>query len=216
MSHSLHRFGRPPDLRDDWIILAMSSRDVNKKGSAPLLRRFLEIALRHDPLNWGDIRQGSRYSPATADLLAGVSDESIVHAVYASREATTSCLQDLRREDLGLSVVVSGLMDDVRRAAAGAGLKPHTAAWSLGVWGKTDRLPPAEVLEVTTMCGHGLVSPNSVRAVAALLREGRLTAEEAAARLSRPCVCGIFNPVRAARCLRRLARGADEDGLHRA
>jgi len=204
MSHSLHRLGPPHTLRDDWIVLAMSAKDVNKEGSGPKLRRFLEIALRHGPVNWGDIRQGSRFSRAAEDLLTGVRDESIVHAVFTSEDTLAACLDELRRADLGLSVVVSGLLDDVRQAVERAGLEPHTIAWSLGAWGRTERLPPAEVLNVTTMCGHGLVSADLVRAVAERLREGTLTAEEAGELLSRPCVCGIFNPARAARCLGRM------------
>jgi len=192
----------------------MSAKGVNKEGSAPKLRRFLEIALRHGPVNWGDIRQGARFSREEADILEGISDESVVHAVFTDESALTACLDELRRADLGLSVVVSGLLDDVRRSAERAGLKPHTVAWSLGVWGRTERLPASDVLDVTTMCGHGLVSASLVREAAKLYHEGRLTAEEAGKRLARPCVCGVFNPVRAVRCLRRMVPVAPDDDRH--
>ncbi|OGD29686.1 MAG: hypothetical protein A2Y56_12640 [Candidatus Aminicenantes bacterium RBG_13_63_10] len=174
----------------------------------------MEIALRHGPVNWGDIRQGSCFSREAADILEGISDESVVHAVFTDEGSLSVCLDELRREDLGLSVVVSGLLGDVRRSAARAGLEPHTVAWSMGAWGRTDRLPASEVLNVTTMCGHGLVSASLVRAVAKLFHEGRLTSEEAGERLSRPCVCGIFNPARAVRCLRRMTSGAKGDDRH--
>ena len=52
MSHTLHRRGEAADLRDDWIVLAMSARDVNRRGSAAALRRFLELSLGHHPVNW--------------------------------------------------------------------------------------------------------------------------------------------------------------------
>lgn len=205
MSHSLHRAGSAAQLHDDWIVLAMSAKGVNKDGSGPKLRRFLEIALRHGPVNWGDIRQGSRFSLRPDDLLAGVRDESIVHAVFVDENTLSAFLGDLRRADLGVSVIVSGLLDGVEQAAERAGLQPHTAARSLGVWGRTERLPAPEILEVTTMCGHGLVAENLVRAVGERVREGSLAPEEAGEILARPCVCGIFNPSRAAKCLRRTA-----------
>ena len=37
-----------------------------------------------------------------------------------------------------------------------------------------------------------------------MLENGKITAEEAAQELSKPCVCGIFNPVRAARLLQEF------------
>lgn len=212
MSHSLHRSGPPQTLQDDWVVLAMSAKGVNKDGSASRLRRFLEIALRHDPVNWGDICQGSYGSGAGEELLAGVRDESVVHAVFVSENKAASFLDELRREDLGVSVVVSGLFDAVRRAAGRAGLEPHTIAVSLGVLGRVERLPPPEVLDLTTMCGHGLVSPNLIRDVVHRIRQGVLTAEDAGRRLARPCICGIFNQARAARCLKKMAgRNQDAD-----
>ena len=205
MSHSLHRSGPASRLHDDWIVLAMSAKDVNKDGSGAKLRRFLEIALRHGPVNWGDIRQGSRFSRRTEDLLDGIRDESVVHAVFTDENAVSSFLDELRRADLGVSVIVSGLIDNIEQAADRAGLEPHTTARSLGVWGRTERLPSPEILEVTTMCGHGLVAANLVRTVMERVREGSLAPEEGAEILARPCVCGIFNPSRAAKCLSRTA-----------
>jgi len=213
MSHSLHRSGPPQSFQDDWVVLAISAKGVNKDGSGPRLRRFLEIALRHDPVNWGDIRQGSCFSAAAEDLLARVGEESVVHAVFVDGKNMAEFLDELRRADLGISVVVSGLFEGVLRAVECACLEPHSISASLGVRGRIDRLPSPEILEVTTMCGHGLVSPNLVRDVVSRIRQGSVTSEEAGRRLARPCVCGIFNPVRAARCLEKLAgrvQDADE------
>jgi len=212
MSHSLHRAGLSQTLQDDWVILSIGAKGVNKDGSGPRLGRFLEIALRHRPVNWGDIRQGSCFSAAAEDLLAGVRDESVVHAVFSDKKSAAEFLDELRKADLGISVVVSGLFEGLLRAAECACLEPHTISASLGVHGRVDRLPPPEILDVTTMCGHGLVSPNLVRDVVRRIRLGGLTAEEAGRRLARPCVCGIFNPVRAARRLEMLAgRNQDAD-----
>ena len=49
-----------------------------------------------------------------------------------------------------------------------------------------------------------MVSARLVETLAADARAGRCTAEEAALELARPCVCGAFNPARAAWLLKRL------------
>ena len=62
------------------------------------------------------------------------------------------------------------------------------------------------------MCGHGMVSFNLVREGIEDARRGWITAEKAAERWAEPCVCGIFNPVRATRLLRWVASGEDLAG----
>jgi len=82
---------------------------------------------------------------------------------------------------------------------------PHTVEHSLGVWGKRELLPKKEVLEVSTMCGHGMVAFGLIEEAVADVKAGRSSPEKAARRLAEPCVCGIFNPVRAAELLRKMA-----------
>ena len=78
-----------------------------------------------------------------------------------------------------------------------ADIKRHTAQCSLGVWGKVERLPQAEILDISTMCGHGMISFNLVRRMATDVRNHSISLEEAAGIMAKPCVCGIFNPKRA-------------------
>ncbi len=56
------------------------------------------------------------------------------------------------------------------------------------------------------MCGHGMIPVRLVEKLAEEVASGALGAREAAARLARPCVCGIFNPRRAAALVRVMAR----------
>ena len=77
--------------------------------------------------------------------------------------------------------------------AGDVGLKPHTALLSLGFHGKKELLPEEEVLEITTMCGHGLVATHLVEEVVQKVKSGALTSEKAAMLLAQPCPCGIFN-----------------------
>jgi hypothetical protein len=66
-------------------------------------------------------------------------------------------------------------------------------------------LPDKGIMEITTMCGHGMVSAEWVRRRAQLLRRGETTARAAAHELARSCVCGIFNLDRAAKLLTVMA-----------
>ncbi len=65
-----------------------------------------------------------------------------------------------------------------------------------------DRLPDGRILELTTMCGHGMVSANFAQKMLLMVKEGRVTPERASQYMSKFCTCGVFNPSRAARVLR--------------
>ena len=147
---------------------------------------------------------GGAFNQSRKDLLGRVTDNSVVHAVFARRRDAATFLRALKRADLGISVCVSGLLEDAARCARDSGLRAHTVSFSLGVWGKASRLPPPDVLRLATMCGHGLVGPALVRRELRRVAAGKKSPSEAAAALGRPCVCGIFNPQRAARILDEL------------
>ena len=106
-----------------------------------------------------------------------------------------------------MSVVVSGILDTVDDCCRKAGLKRHTVEFSLGIWGKTEKLPPDDVLEVTTMCGHGMISSNLVKSLAEEIREGTKSPEKAAEEMAAHCCCGIFNTTRGAKLLAEMAGG---------
>jgi len=207
LTHTLHRHGDAAALAGDWIVLAMAAKGLADESAALRLRRFLTLALEHHPINLGDMRQGSRMTLEVPQLLAGIGDRSIVHAVFTSAEDVGAFLEDLRLADLGLSVVVSGLIEETRCLCRTAGLpdRRQTVQLSAGVWGNTALLAKGKLLEVTTMCGHGLVPVALVEHVAEGVRTGTMSAEEGARRLAVPCVCGVFNPKRAAALLTALA-----------
>jgi len=118
--------------------------------------------------------------------------------VPAKKVVKFRVLKDLKEADLGISVIISGLMADVHDCCSVAGVKPHTCETSLGVWGNTDRLPDEDILRFTTMCGHGQVPFNLVNKIVEDVKEGKLTLPEAGRELAKPCQCGVFNPARAA------------------
>jgi hypothetical protein len=206
MTHTLHRTGSPESLSRDYVLLFMPSKDINHVGSGPKLRRMLEICLENGAIRIGDCRLGNEYYQGGVDkLLAHVEDRAVVHGVFNDPDKVVAALNQLKAEDLGLSVVVSGLFEKVRECCGKAGLTPHTVNNTLGRWGQTDRLPSQAVLEVNTMCGHGMVTVKLIEDTAAKVKSGEMTAEQGAERLFKPCMCGIFNADRAAKLLNAMA-----------
>jgi len=203
MTHTLHRRGTAESLSGDYVLLMLKAIGVNDTDYIPKLQEFLRICLRHNPVNIGCETKGSLYEYLPEEIIADTRGDT--HAVFDNPQAVTGALKGLKEADLGLSVVVSGIFATVDRCLAEAGLKHHTANFSLGIWGKTEKLPADDILEITTMCGHGMIATNLVKALIEELKAGRKTPEEAARVLTPNCTCGIFNPARATRLLVKAA-----------
>ena len=207
MTHTLHRKGTVEDLADDFPMLTIRAKGYND-GSLWRMKKVLEMASKYPIVNFGDIAQGSKFVVDMETILTSTNDNlPILHMVFTSKEDVTAYMKELKDADLGISVVISGVFDEIFSCCKESGLKPHTANYSLGVLGKTDKLPSPEVLEITTMCGHSLVPATMVRKLARDVREGKTSPEKAAETLAKNCVCGIFNPKRAARLLSLLSPG---------
>lgn len=207
MTHTLHRLGTDKKyLEQDFVILIMPSKDINHEGSGPKLRRFLDIALEAGAIKIGDCRKGNEYNQGGLDrVLENVEDRAVVHAVFNDIANLKSLLGALKEADLGMSVVVSGLFDRVEQCCREVGLEKHTVNQSLGRWGRTEKLPPDSILELNTMCGHGMVTVSLIEEVVTQVKAGECMPEERAERLFRPCMCVIFNPHRAAKLLKALS-----------
>jgi len=106
---------------------------------------------------------------------------------------------------LGISVVLSGLFSNINQVCQKTGLKEHTHNISLGVFGRTQNLPEKEVMDITTQCGHALISSHYVKHLAKKVSKGKMTSEEAAKLLIKPCVCGIGNAERIEKILDSMA-----------
>lgn len=205
MTHSLHRQGSAESLKNDYVLIARSSIDVNRVGCGPKFQRIRQILHAVGPVNAGVAETGENMARGL-DIdrwLGRTSDDTIICTVFSSKEKLRQVLQELKKQELGISITVSGLIDEVFGLAKELGLKPHTVNLSLGVYGKTELLPPEDVLIETSMCGHALVSTELVKKLKAEVAAGKLTAKEAARRLAEPCVCGIFNMERAEALLKQ-------------
>jgi len=206
VTHSLHRCGSIENLSGDYVVIIMAAKGVNEENSRNALRRFVRLAIKRQAVTIGDMRQGCSSSQPIKDLIDGLSSTSIVHALFADRDKLKLFLKDLARANLGLSVTVSGLLEPLEQLTNELKLadSPHTVSYSLGVRGRIDLLPDQRVREITSMCGHALVSAALVEQAVDELAIGALTGDQCAQKLAAPCLCGIFNPCRAARLLTEM------------
>jgi hypothetical protein len=205
MTHSLHRHGDVGNLHDDYVMLILTSPDrMNNPDVKSKMREIWDILISYegDLTNFGSIRGGGRHQKSIRDFKE--EDRFMIHAVFKNRETMKACLEEIKNKDLGLSVSVSGLFDEVKKTCREIGLTPHTVQYSLGSIGKTELLPGERVLEITTMCGHAMVSPTLLSHLIKKIDKGKMTHAEAALELSRQCECGIFNSSRAERLLREM------------
>jgi hypothetical protein len=183
----------------------MSAKRVNEKGSSSKLAKSLKIMQEMGAVNLGDMKTGNAYCLDPEEIAEHVKDQSIVHGVFTNREDLLKVITALKEADLGMSVVISGLFKEVFEVIRTAGLKPHSVNISLGVWGKKAALlPREECLRICTMCGHGMISPFLVEALVNDVKKKRITIDEAVIKLSKCCVCGVFNTARAADLIKEL------------
>lgn len=201
MTHTLHRVGTAENLSDDYIMVTLPSKGINDAGSDPKLQEILRIALRHNPNNIGSDSkdQGGWYTHTTEQIIDGCHGEA--HAVFDNPQDVVEFLKELKKADLGMSVVISGITETVDKICREAGLMRHTVEFSLGIRGRTEKLPSRDILELTTMCGHHLIASNLVKSVAEAVKRGGKSPDDAAKELARPCYCGCFNVTRARKLL---------------
>jgi hypothetical protein len=197
MTHTLHRTGDPESLRTDFVLLVLPDKNFNAEGSAEKMKEFWDLFSRHqgDIVNYGNCSTGNSHSFSIAELREA--KNSILNVVFKDRDGLKACLQEIKDRDFGVSIIISGLYAEVKKICTEIGLSPHTVGLSLGFHGKIEKLPDRSVLDITTMCGHHMVSHNLVGKMVRKISNKKGPCEEEAAELSRQCVCGAFNPHRA-------------------
>jgi hypothetical protein len=205
MTHSLHRRGDFESLKDDFVVLGCPATGVNKKGSAPNTRKFLSICYKHGPINLGDMKTGNIYNTTMDDILSRVTDGTIVQCTFDNREKIVSLLKDLKENRPGISIIISGVSDIVQQCMVEAGYgRIHSLEYSLGTWGKTERLPDFQILETVTMCGHAMISSDLVRKMVRDVKRGRRTVEDVCLEMAKCCTCGNYNLTRGKQLFRKL------------
>lgn len=232
MTNTLHRYSEhyaflglkdPAPVQDDYIVFAMATKGVNDDDLVKKYRTFLRMALQYNPVNLGDAAKGGIYQPEQdltplvhwrreqapdpEQVIASIDGPTTVAAVFDKRETMQAFLRAVKAADLGISINVSAPMAEAHRCCQEVGITRHSVEYSLGFLGRVDRLPEQQVLEIATMCGHGMLSFTFVRKMLDWVKEGRRTPEEATRYLARFCSCGVFNPSRAGKILAE-ARGS--------
>ncbi|MFZ7102901.1 MAG: hypothetical protein ACOWWO_09600 [Peptococcaceae bacterium] len=208
MTHTLHRVGPVESLEKDYIVFIMAERGYNLEGSKEKYQEFVKKAQEIGAVKIGDALHGNILSQGGFDnLLQNIEDQAApLHAVFNSEEKLKEILAWLKEKDLGLSAIVSGLADHVHRCCREVGISRHTVEHSLGRWGSVDKLPPEQVLQVNTMCGHQMVTVGMINKAVEDIKKGRKTPRQAADQLYVSCACGVFNTERAANILAELAK----------
>jgi hypothetical protein len=217
MTNTLHRYGDSESFYDDYLIFASPSSGKNDADSVPKLKAFLEMALPFNPVNIGDPVHGGALRPSrnlttvanwkrdmTPDFRAvidGIDEPASVVAIFDNQDAAAQFLKAVVEADLGLSVNISASIEGARECCRSAGIARHSVGYSLGFEGAVEKLPNTQLLKLTTMCGHGMISASLAKKMIDWVKEGRRTPEQAVTYMTRFCSCGVFNPVRAKRIL---------------
>jgi hypothetical protein len=209
MTNTLHRQGPAESLKNDYIIFAHTAKGITREGSGPKIQEFMRICLKYHPVNIGDYIQGNIHQDDIdiQTLISRQGDGEGATAVFTDLDTLGKVVVDLIRADLGISINISGLLEEVRACCRKAGIERHSVEHSLGFWGSKDRLPEREILEINTMCGHGMVSFNFIRKMIDYVKLRRLTPQKAARLMAKCCECGAFNPVRAEMLLEKIRKG---------
>ena len=215
MTNTLHRFGSAESFHDDYVVFAMCSRGMNDQGAVEKLQKFLRMAIPFKPVNLGDARHGGCLRPSRAmnpmahwnrdmtpdfeSVVNGLDTPTTAAAVFDSRVSAEDFVKAVKEADLGLCINISTSIDGAEQCCMAAGIPRHSVGYSLGFEGKTEKLPASQVMSLSTMCGHGMVSHSLAKKMIDWVKEGRRTPDEAVTYMARFCSCGVFNPSRAKR-----------------
>lgn len=225
MTNTLHRFGTADDLKNDFIVFAMAGKGYNDEGALEKARTFLRTAIKYKPVNMGNALVnplyrseedltfiklyflGRREKTTYEALIEEMPGPGSAAVVFDNSTSVADFVREVKALDLGLSVNISALVDDVRDICGEVDITPHAVEYTLGFHGDTSRLPDRNTLSISTMCGHGMVSANFAKKMLDRVKEGRMKPEEAACCMAKFCVCGVFNVSRAMRILNRFKSG---------
>ena len=218
MTHTNHRRGERKSLEKDYIVLSMvDKKNISqynyKETYEKRVKKLLQIFANHNPIGLGNrtpddrlrymkfwnkkMDSGIHHFTTMKNIINAENIDYICHAIYEDKGDLEAVLRELKKQDLGISIVISGIFDEVKDVCKKVGLEPHTVNMSLGTWGNTGLLPSSPILELCTMCGHALISKNLVKQCLSKVERKILTAEEAAVELGKQCTCNVFNTKRA-------------------
>ena len=200
MTHTLNRLGLSDKSPEEEFVFLCMVNQHEKYLKADAMKKIAETVFQYNPDNFIGAPNGFTKD----DVINLAPATGIVTAVFNNKDDLLELVKDIASQDLGVSVVISGLFTDINSVCCSSGLKEHTFHISLGFFGNTENLPDSKTLEITTQCGHGLISPNLVKHIAKKISKGKMTTDEGAQMLIKPCVCGIGNQKRITKILKQM------------
>ncbi len=208
MTHTNHRYQTETDLNDDFIVMAMPAKDLNDDDEvAAKLKIVLDIFVDHGALNGGGVNSGLLYCEGPEKVKQGISNSTpMLHGVFDNVESVKGVVEALKEKDLGISIIVSGPIPVVKQIAHAAGLTPNSIAAAAGILGNLSLLPSDPIMEIASMCGHGLAHRNLINYLVQQIINEKQTIDGAVTVLTKQCVCGILNPKRARRVMEQLVK----------
>ena len=205
MTHSLHRKAAKDLLKQDFVVLITPAVGINHADSKDKLIKILDKILDLRPNNIGSYETGTIYSGATIDeIKRQLSETPRVRCCFDDKQKVRQLLEYLVDNNFGLSVTVSGLIDEIIEMTNEMSINAHSVNLSLGVFGKTEDLPSQEIVELISLCGHGMISRQYAEDLVSRTRQGSVSCADAARELAKPCVCGIFNTTMASAMIERI------------
>jgi hypothetical protein len=140
------------------------------------------------------MKTGNIYNTTMDDILANVTDGTVVQCTFDNRDKIVALIEELKERRPGISVIITGVTDVVQQCMHEAGLGSiHSLEYSLGTWGKTERLPGYAVLKLLTMCGHAMIASDLVGKMVRDVKRGRRTIRSCLVEMAQCCTCGNFN-----------------------
>ena len=208
MTHTLHREGSQQSLKNDYLLLITPAMGFNDQGAAEKFKKLIDIVFEVGPINYGAYELGKNIlSGVDAETIKNVTvDNSRIRCVFNSKKKIKEIVRRIIEEDLGLSVTLSGLRFDIEQILKEMNICPHSINIAMGTYGDTTKLPDKNFRTITTMCGHAMISPDTVSEMIGKIKKRQISLEEAGIHLSKPCVCGVFNQERASKLLEKYCR----------
>lgn len=212
MTHTNFREGTLETFKQDYVVLVMPAKGINNREDiVDKMRDIWGIMRSYNPVNGGGINTGMLIATSAENITANINRETpMLLGVYTDQDTVNRVIKDIKAADHGISVVISGLIEDTKKIAEANGLSLHSVEYALGVHGRRELLPPDHIREVTTMCGHGLISAHLVAHLLTRVKGGGMSIDKAVKELGKQCVCGIFNTEKA-RFLFERALAAEEN-----
>jgi hypothetical protein len=217
LTHSLHRRGERESLEGDYIVFVAREKPIEDPERN---QKLIHIMTRHNPMGvitqkiidgkrtrpryakwWEKSMDSGLFESATLEEINVIELPRSWGAVYSEKEDVQNVVKELAEAELGYSVVVSGIFDEVRDICVKAGTQPHTVNMSLETHGNTSLIAEPKILEFVTMCGHSFIAPSLVKYLIERVKKGAMTAEAAAVEMGKQCTCNFFNNFRAVKMI---------------